>query len=168
LFDVKANIASIALSRPFAVGSELRLTPRVAGSLGSVEGTVTCDDDMAEGGLDLLVYWAEVCGLRESRDRFLPRHLLGELVGSWERGAAITPYAGVGVRGDWSRFEVNVIRADGSIDPDHPILTMQYARPYGLAGVTWKATSRVRTSVEFLAAPGSLFTARVMGSFDAR
>ncbi|HSJ63944.1 MAG TPA: hypothetical protein VK922_08550 [Gemmatimonadaceae bacterium] len=167
-FDVKANVVSLAVSWTAPVRGALRLSPRLAGALGSVEGAITCFDDLATRSPDLAEYWGLICYARESEDDFQPRHLLVELMAAWERPAArVTPYAGLGARGDWTEFDIGVIRGDGSRDPDQPILALRTVRPYGVLGATWRAAPRARATAELLYAPGSLVTIRLQGVVDA-
>lgn len=167
-FDVKANIAAAALSWTAPARGMLRLSPRLAGTIGSVEGAITCFEDLATGSPDLAEYWALICYARESIDEFRPRHVLLELMAAWERqDARLTPYAGLGARGDWSKFDIGVIRDDGSRDPDQPILELRTVRPYGVVGATWRAAARARATAELLYAPGSLVTVRIQGVVDA-
>ncbi|HEU4565199.1 MAG TPA: hypothetical protein VFS05_11140 [Gemmatimonadaceae bacterium] len=168
LFDVKANVGSFALARPFAVAPALLLTPRIGATVGQVEGAITCSPDMQEEGPDLVEYYQIICNGRSSDDHFQPRLATGELVASWVRRAAVAPYAGAGVRRDWSRFDIGVTTPDGGRDPDHPILEIRATRPYLFAGATWRAAPRLGASGELFWAPGSLVTFRLQGSFHAR
>src|SRR5690606_2234956 len=168
VFDVKANVVSLALSWTSPRRGALRFSPRLAGTIGSVEGAITCFEDLATRSPDLAVYYGTICYGRESRDDFRPRHALAELTVGWERDEArVVPYAGLGARGDWTRFDIGVIRPDGTIEPDHPILELRTVRPYGVLGATLRAASRMRGSAELLYAPGSIVTVRLMGTIDA-
>lgn len=168
VFDVKANVVSLAMTWTSALHGSLRFTPRIAGMIGSVEGAITCYEDMLSESPDLALYYSTVCYGHESRDDFQPRHALAELAVGWEReGARFVPYAGLGARGDFTRFDIGVIRTDGSVETDHPILELQTVRPYALLGSTIAVTSRARATAELLYAPGSLVTVRLMGSIDA-
>jgi hypothetical protein len=81
-------------------------------------------------------------------------------------GAAVTPYAAVGVRADRSRFDVGVITGDGSRDQDQPILELRATRPHLLAGADWRVAPRLRAAGELFWAPGSVLTVRLHGSLD--
>lgn len=168
VFDVTANVVSLALSWTSPRRGALRFSPRLAGTIGSVEGAITCFEDLATRSPDLALYYGTICYGRESRDDFLPRHALAEVTVGWERDEArVVPYAGLGARGDWTRFDIGVIRPDGSIEPDHPILELRTVRPYGVLGTTLRAASRGRATAELLYAPGSIVTVRIMGTIDA-
>jgi hypothetical protein len=168
VFDVKANVVSLALSWTSAVRGSLRFSPRVAGMLGSVEGSITCFEELGSGSPDLALYYGTICYGRESRDDFQPRHALAELMIGWEREETrFVPYAGLGARGDWTKFDIGVIRPDGSVEPDHPILELRTVRPYGVLGATLRAASRARATAELLYAPGSIVTVRLQGTIDA-
>lgn len=168
VFDVQANVVSVALTWTSALHGGLRFTPRVAGMIGSVEGAITCYADMLSESPDLALYYSTVCYGHESRDDFQPRHVLGELTIGWERqGSRLLPYAGWGARADFTRFDIGVIRTDGSIEQDHPILELRTVRPYALLGTTILAMPRARATAELLYAPGSIVTVRVQGTIDA-
>lgn len=172
VFGVKANLWSAALARPARVGA-LAVTPRIAASGGTVRGAITCAESMGESSVqDDRVYYANVCRGRESDDHFSPRHLLGDvtiapLAASTPWLGGVRPYAGAGARLDRTRFDIGVIRADGSRDPDHPILELRAVRPYALAGAEW-APRRGATSLatELFWAPGSLLTVRALAGLD--
>lgn len=168
LFDVKANVGSFALARPFAIAPALLLTPRIGATVGQVEGAITCSPDMQREGPDLVEYYQIICNGRRSDDHFQPRMVTGELVASWHRRAAMMPYAGAGVRRDWSRFDIGVITPEGGRDLDHPILELRATRPYLFAGASWRAAPRLGASGELFWAPGSLVTFRLQGSLHAR
>lgn len=161
VFDVKANLFGGALSRSFGT-SNVRVIPRVSFLTGRVEGPITCNRETAnERGGDLVTYYSFVCYGNNSRDYFEPRHVSGELLvarsvarGRWE------PYVTVGARGERTRFDVGVIRQDGSRDPDNPVLEVRTTRAYGAAGTSWLAFRRTRLAAELYYAPGSAFTVR--------
>ena len=162
LFDVTANVLSAAVSRAFDVGAGVRLTPRLSVLTGRVEGPITCNRNAANrGDQSLMTYYTFVCHGNDSRDYFDPRHVSGELIvarslpnGRWE------PYVSAGARGERTRFDIGVIRDDGSRDLDNPIIEVKTTRAYGTAGASWVGLPRTRLSGELFYAPGSLFTVR--------
>lgn len=165
VFDVKANVFAGAVSRAFTLGSGVRLTPRVSVLAGRVEGPITCNRDTAynSGDAALVTYYTFVCHGNNSRDFFDPRHVAGELIvartlanGQWE------PYVTAGARGEHTRFDIGVIRPDGSRDPDNPVLEVRTARAYGAAGASWVGLSRTRLAAELYYAPGSVLTMRAL------
>jgi hypothetical protein len=165
VFDVKANVFAGAVSRAFTLGSGVRLTPRISVLAGRVEGPITCNRDTAyDSGDDALVtYYTFVCYGNNSRDFFDPRHVAGELIvartldnGRWE------PYVTAGARGEHTRFDIGVIRPDGSRDPDNPVLEVRTARAYGAAGTSWAGFPRTRLAAELFYAPGSVLTVRAL------
>ena len=164
VFDVKANVVSGALARPFASG-RLAFVPRVSFLAGQVEGPITCNAETArEEGADLQVYYAFVCHGNDSEDRFEPLHVGGELLvapASWAR--RWRPYVGVGARYESTEFDIGVIRGDGTRDPDHPVLEVSTTRAFGTAGVSWEGLARTRFAAELYYAPGSVFTVRALG-----
>jgi hypothetical protein len=165
VFDVKANVFAAALSRAFVVGSGVRLTPRLSVLGGRVEGPITCNRDTAYNSGDdaLVTYYTFVCYNNNSRDFFDPRHIAGELIvarplanGRWE------PYLSAGARAERTRFDVGVIRPDGSRDQDNPVLQVKTTRPYGAVGASWVAVPRTRLAAEVYYAPGSVLTVRAL------
>lgn len=173
VFGVKASLFSLALSRVLTTRGPVRLSGRIAGLSGTVRGPITCGDALRDSDQpDLRFYYERICGGRESDDRFMPRQLSGELLATQPVAALmsgrLSPYAGVGVRAERTRFDIGVITADGSRDPDHPILELRAVRPYGMLGASWSARDRVRASGELYWAPGSVLTVRAAAAFRVR
>ena len=164
VFDVKANLFAGALSRAFAPTGGLRVIPRASFLLGSVEGPITCNREMVtDGDAALATYFERVCYGNESRDRFEPRHVSGEVLvtgssamGRWQ------PYVSGGARIERTQFDIGVIRPDGTRDPDQPILEVKTTRAYGTAGASWFGVPRTRLAAEVYYAPGSVLTGRVL------
>ena len=163
-FDVKANLFAGAVSRSFGSASGVRFVPRLSFLTGRVEGPITCNRDTAnERGAAMATYYSFVCYGHDSRDFFDPRHVSGELLiarsiagGRWE------PYLSAGARAERTRFDVGVIRQDGSRDPDNPVLEVKATRAYGTAGASWQGRRGTRLAAELYYAPGSAFTARAL------
>ncbi len=166
MFDLKANLFAVALSAPVATLAGVRITPRVAYTGGRVSGPVTCNTELVErNDVSLAIYYQYVCHSRESDDHFEPRQFSGELIGSRSIAkGAVQPYVGVGAMHERTRFDIGVIRDDGTRDTDHPILEMRTTRGYGVAGATWLAPRGARFSSELFWAPGSLFTVRLLAA----
>jgi hypothetical protein len=164
LFDVKANLFAGAISRSFSLSSGVKLVPRASFLTGRVEGPITCNRDTATNrGAALATYFSLVCYSNDSRDYFQPRHVSGELLlartsssGRWQ------PYVSAGARSERTRFDVGVIRRDGSRDPDEPVLEVKATRAYGTAGASWLGFRRTRLAAEVFYAPGSTLTARAL------
>jgi len=168
-FGATANLFSVALSKSFAVRNDFLLTPRFSGTTGSVRGPITCNDEMSTRSDGDLLFYEHVCHDMESEDRFEPTTLSGELVASRSmRGGALSPYLGIGVMNERDRFDIGVRYSDGSIDPNHPILTMTLTRGYGFLGATWAGPRRSAITGELFYAPGSLLTARFQASMLLR
>ncbi len=164
-FGITANLVSAAMSRPFALRNGIMLTPRVAGTTGSVKGPITCNGDLEDRGGGDAIFYAHVCHSIESEDRFEPMAVSGEVVASRSvRGGTISPYAGVGLRHERSTFDVGVRFSNGAPDPNHPILKMNLTRGYGFVGATYGGVRRSALSGELFYAPGSLLTGRVQAS----
>lgn len=170
VFGIKANIVSAAVSRPITRIGSVDIVPRVAALTGSVKGAITCSAEaMEQRGAALAVYYANVCHGRDSDDHFQPRHLSGELILRRAMlGGALLPYVSGGVLRERTKFDIGVIRDDGSRDPDHPILQMDETRAFGSAGVTWLLARRLMTAGEVYYAPGSLLTVRLFAGLRLR
>jgi hypothetical protein len=158
VFDARANLYSIALSRAIANRGAFFFTPRLAASGGRARGAITCNDALRRGTPSEQVYYGAVCHARESDDYFEPRQLSAELIISHRGGARYVPFATAGVRRDDVRFDIGVQRRDGGRDLDHPVLLMRATRPFVAAGLAWEGA--VMGGIEMFYAPGSLVTAR--------
>lgn len=163
VFDVKANLVAGALSRSFTLSSAWRVVPRVSFLAGEVEGSITCNRETAsEGGTALGVYYSFVCYGNDSRDYFEPRHVSAELVLAHVAGARWRPYLSAGARAERTRFDVGVIRPDGTRDRDQPVLHVHATRGFGAVGASWLGLPRTRIAGEVYYAPGSVVTARAL------
>jgi hypothetical protein len=163
VFSVKANLFAGALSRAFDMTSHMRVIPRVSALAGRVEGPITCNHDTADDGDPALAtYYAFVCYNNDSRDHFEPRHLSGELLFAARSASRWQPYVSAGARAEHTKFDIGVIRPDGSRDPDNPVLEVSTTRAYGTAGASWLGIRRTRLAAEVYYAPGSVVTARVL------
>ncbi len=159
VFAARANLYSLAVSRPVATRGSLAFTPRVTVAAGRARGAITCNDALQRGTPSEQVYFGRICHGRESDDHFEPRQLSAELIVSRWGGGRLVPFATVGVRRDDTRFDIGVRRADGSRDTDHPVLEMRATRPFLAAGLARRG--RVEAAAEVYYAPGSLVTVRV-------
>jgi len=170
VFDVTANLLSAAVVMPSARLGSLDIAPRVWGTIGKVQGAMTCSTDTMVGhGSDLELYYATVCHSRESEDWFEPRVLAGEAVASFALGSSGSRmYATVGARFDRTKFDIGVLTFDGQRDADHPILELETFRPQGAIGASWRATRSLATGAELFYAPGSLLTVRFSGRWILR
>ena len=175
VFDVEANLMSIAITRAMEPGG-VTIAPRFVATWGKVRGAITCFEDLIHGTQSESVYYTAICNSRNSDDHFKPQHFALEVLAS--RAIArlpFLPYGGIGVLREKTIFDIGVQRTDGSRDPDHPILELRATRPYGFLGGTVNGWRSTRFTGELFYAPGSLFTARVFagihlhqGSSDAR
>jgi hypothetical protein len=163
-FDVKANVASGALSWRMArlAGGRVELIPRVSFLVGRVEGAITCNEETAdEGSVDLRVYYATVCHDTDSDDHFEPRHIAGEGIVAFPQ-LPFRPYLALGARRERTRFDIGVLRSDGTRDLDHPVLELRTTRMHGSAGGTWVIAPWLHTAGELYYAPGSVATVRLL------
>jgi hypothetical protein len=170
VFDVEANLASVAIVGPAARVGGIRLAPRAWGTIGRVKGAMTCSTSQMVGkGPDLELYYATVCHGRESEDWFDPRMLGGEVVASRSLGGGGRHvYAVLGARLDRTRFDIGVLTFEGIRDPDHPILQLRAFRPHTAIGGSWRVRRGVYAGGELFYAPGSLLTGRVSGRWVVR
>ena len=162
VFDVKANLFGGAISRSFDVSSRVRLVPRASFVGGRVEGAITCNrESMTSGSAALATYFSRICYSNNSRDYFEPRHVSGELLLTRSmRGGRFHPYVSAGARNERTRFDIGVIKPDGSRDQDQPVLEVKTTRAYGTAGTSWLGPAGTRLAAELYYAPGSVVTVR--------
>jgi hypothetical protein len=162
VFDVKANLVAGALSRSFPLPSHVRLIPRASFVVGRVEGAITCNREaMTTSSAALATYFSRVCYSNDSRDYFQPRHVSGELVLTRPAmDGRLHPYVSVGARNERTRFDVGVIKPDGSRDQDQPLLELKTTRAYGTVGTSWLGPAGTRLAAEVYYAPGSVVTLR--------
>ena len=162
VFDVKANLCAGAVSRSFALPSRVRLVPRASFVAGRVEGPITCNrESMTTGGAALATYFSRVCYSSDSRDYFEPRHVSGELlVMRPAMRGRLHPYVSAGARNERTRFDIGVIKPDGTRDQDQPLLEVKTTRAYGTAGTSWLGPLGSRLAGEVYYAPGSVVTVR--------
>ena len=170
VFDVEANLGSVAIVAPALTVGSVSVAPRLWGTWGRVRGAMTCSTTTMLGhGSDLELYYSTVCHGRESDDWFEPRMLGGEAVASRSLGpAGGRIYALLGARVDRTRFDIGVLTQDGARDADHPILALKAFRPHGALGASWRVRRGVYAGGEVFYAPGSLLTGRVSGKWVVR
>jgi len=170
VFDVEANLGSVAITGPAARLGSFRVAPRAWATIGRVRGAMTCSAaEMLGNGPDLKLYYDTVCHGRESDDWFEPRMLGGEAIASRSSGnGGSAMYAMLGARLDRTRFDIGVLTTDGTRDPDHPILQLRAFRPHGAVGASWRVRRGIYAGGELFYAPGSLLTGRVSGRWVIR
>lgn len=170
VFDAKANVLAASVSTTAWRAGGWHLVPRLWGVTGRVRGTITCAASAMLGrGSALETYYQAVCHGRESDDWFEPRLLGAEaLLTRALGGGGVRGYAGAGARLDRTRFDIGVIRQDGSRDQDHPILALRATRPHVMLGAEWRTTGTLATGAELFYAPGSVLTVRVSGRWSPR
>ena len=167
VFDARANLYAFAASHSIDGPYDLQVVPRLTVAGGRARGAITCNDALRTGTPSEQVYYGAVCHARESEDFFEPDQLSGEVIVSREVRPGIAPFVGAGARRDDTRFDIGVRRADGSRDPDHPVLVMRSVRPFLTGGATWR-TGRATAGGDVYFAPGSLITARIRIDFTIR
>ena len=162
VFDVKANLFAGAIARSFTLPSRVRLVPRASFVGGRVEGPITCNrESMTAGSAALATYFSRICYSNDSRDYFEPRHISGELLLTRPAlGGRLHPYVSAGARNERTRFDIGVIKPDGTRDQDQPLLEVKTTRAYGTAGTSWLGPLGTRLAAELYYAPGSVVTVR--------
>jgi len=170
VFDVEANLGSLAITGPAVRAGAFSLAPRAWATFGRVRGAMTCSTrEMLGKGSDLELYYGTVCHGRESDDWFEPRLVGGEVVASRALGTGgAHAYAMLGARVDRTRFDIGVLTFTGERDSDHPILELRAFRPHGALGASWRVRRGVYAGGEVFYAPGSLLTGRVSGRWVVR
>jgi hypothetical protein len=170
--DARGNLYGLALSHH--LHSPMRgvatFASRLAFADGRVEGAITCGEHLGSGSLSDQLYYANVCHAQPSRDYFTPRQLSADFTLISARAALRAQvYASVGLRREWTSFDIGVTRSDGSRDLDHPVLEMDATRGFGAFGLQWGAAagsgSKMRRAVEIFYTPGSLATVRLLGGW---
>lgn len=165
LFDVKASLLSGSLARPVGLVRGYRLTGRLSGSSGITKAAITCNDDIIADDPGNQLFFTYVCHDRESEDHFHSPAVAAELLAvRGDGGGTLVPWAGIGVRHEWTKFYVGVRNFDGTPDPNQPTLAMRITRPFGMLGATWRRWSPADLSGELFYAPGSLVTVRLMAA----
>ena len=160
VFDAKANLYALSVSRSIDAPHDFVLAPRLTIASGRARGAITCSEALRGGTPSEQVYYGAVCHARESNDYFEPDQLSAEVIVSRRLRPGIAPFIALGLRRDETRFDIGVLRSDGSRDPDHPVLVMRSVRPFLSGGAAWRA-GRASAGAEVYYAPGSLLTARV-------
>ena len=161
--EAKANVVAGAISRTLGVWRGVSFTPRLSAVAGRVSGAITCNARTARGGRpSLAIYYLNVCHDRDSDDYFEPRLLAGELVASRRLPRiGAEAYAALGARADRTRFDIGVIRSDGSRDPDHPVLRLHDTRAHLSVGGRWDVARHFGAAAEWFYAPGSISSVRL-------
>lgn len=162
--DARANLVSGAVSRTLVTWRGIAISPRISAVTGWVEGAITCNAATAASGPpELATYYAAVCHGNDSNDRFEPRLAAGEVIATRALSTAGTlVWLAAGGRVDRSRFDIGVMRDDGTRDTDHPILRLRASRPHVAAGARWRVGSRMTVAGEWFYAPGSVATLRAL------
>lgn len=159
---VKANVASIALGRGFAVGNgPMTAGIRLHTTFGLVEAPITCDDAA-------LTDPASECfqGTR-SNDKYHPTMFGAEGSLGWRlAGGRIRPYLGGGVNLLRPRFEVGFTNRFGSTDSTRVEVNLTRAVVFG--GVMWQAGHGLGITGEVYSAPADAVTGRVGLSYAWR
>jgi hypothetical protein len=170
VFEVKANLLSASVVTPGVRLGTFDIQPRFWGTIGKVQGAMTCSaKEMLGHGADLELYYATVCHSNESNDWFEPRVVAAEAVATYALGkSGSKAYATLGGRFDRTKFDIGVMTANGERDPEHPVLEIDTFRPQGAIGASWRFHTNVAAGAELFYAPGSVLTVRMSGRWILR
>ncbi|MEP6590834.1 MAG: hypothetical protein ABJC19_06610 [Gemmatimonadota bacterium] len=149
---VKANLISLAVARPFAIGRELALGLRVEGVFGALHAPIVCDKDAVRDAL------SECFGGTLSDDRWRPGVLGVEAVVSGGHGK-LKPHLGAGYTLLRPRFQVNFTNAQGETDRRRVEVDLQRTALFG--GVTFPLGA-LRVTAEGYGTLGDAVTARLV------
>ncbi len=156
----RAHLFGFALARTLPLRSEaLRLTLRAHGTLGTVEGPITCDDQALQDPNSPCYQ-----GTR-SNDTFRPNIFGLEATVSWSLAGRVYPYLGAGYSHLAPRFRVNFTNQFGNVDRTRVEVDLDRVVLY--AGAAWTG-GRIRLGAEVYSAPADAVTARVMVGYRIR
>lgn len=157
-WDAKPNLASFALSRvqnlPWMLGaSPVRLMLRAHGTVGRVEGPITCPS----AGLQTADPAAPCYGTNPSSDTYHP-DMFGAEGALSIGGGRFSAYAGGGI--NWLRPHFQVGFVDGAGNVDHTTVDVDLTRGAFFGGVTAKLVRSLRISAQLYDVPADATTWR--------
>jgi hypothetical protein len=159
---VKANVASVALARGFALGTgRTTLGLRAHATFGRVHAPITCNEAALADAV------SECFQGTESDDRYDPNSFGGEAaLGFTAAGGRVRPYLGGGVNFLRPRFQVNFVNRFGVLDDTRVVANLTRGIVFG--GLAWRVRSGLGASAEVYAAPADAVTGRVAVSYALR
>ncbi len=174
----RPNVLALALGRPFALSSSLRLGLRGYGQIGTITADVTCSASEVAAGGDTSRNPFQC--VRPSQDESRQKIAGLELVAGYDGASRVKPYAGVGLNYMDLDFNLNALYSRGLVE-DHSVQHTSGTTVSATAGVTYEMTRRFRVTAELfyswlsvarppatLAAVEGLFNARVFFSYSVR
>jgi len=167
LYDAKPNVASFAVSRaqrlPSAWGGALTLLVRAHGTVGQVQGPITCPTK----GLQTADENAPCFGTSPSNDTFHPYMIGGEgTLALTTRDRRWAFWAGGGVNWLRPRFQVGFTDAVGFTDSTRVEINLTRAVVYG--GVTAHVTRAFDLSAQVYSQPADVTTVRFAAGYILR
>lgn len=141
----RPDILALALGRPFALSSSLRLGVRAFGQVGAVTADVTCSAREVAAGDDPSRNPFEC--VRPSRDESRQKIAGLELVAGYGGAARVRPYAGVALSYLDLGFRVDAVYSRGVVE-DHTLQLTSGATVSASAGLSWEVSRRVRVTAE--------------------
>lgn len=166
--DARPNFGSAALSRttplPLPIlGGATALALRAQGTLGRVQGPITCN----RSALQVTDPSGPCWGANPSRDTFHPNMWeFDAALGSWSASGRFGAFAGGGYASLHPRFQVGFTNLAGSTDSTRIVVDLQRARIFG--GLTWRAIHRLDLSATAAEMVGTAFTWNLIGMWRFR
>jgi hypothetical protein len=167
LYDAKPNLGSFALSRaqrlPSAWGGALTLLLRAHGTVGQVQGPITCPTK----GLQTDDTAAPCFGTSPSNDTFHPYMVGGEgTLSLTTRDQRWAFWAGGGVNWLKPRFQTGFTDGNGFTDSTRVLVDLTRAVVFG--GVTAHVTHAFELSAQVYSQPADVTTVRFAAGYIVR
>ncbi|MGI8766254.1 MAG: hypothetical protein ACR2KM_07055 [Gemmatimonadaceae bacterium] len=157
--DATPNLASAAIWLTRELSSNTSLTLRAHGTIGTVQGPITCPKNaLQQGNSEAPCY-----GTRQSKDEFRADMAGAEVIGTltpMRAASRLRLSAGLGINALYPRFRVSF--SDLSGGTDHTRILVNLARVTGFAGAAVRLGSRCEGSSEGYASFGDVATVRAI------
>ncbi len=174
----RPNILALALGRPFALSSSLRLGVRGYGQIGTITADITCSASEVAAGNDLPRNPFQC--VRPSEDVSRQKIAGLEVVAGYDGASRVKPYAGIGVNYMDLAFHANAVYSGGLVE-DHTVQLTSGTTMSATAGLTYEMARRFSVTAELFyswlsvsrppatrAAGEGLLNARVFFSYRVR
>ncbi len=145
---IRPNVFAVSLGRPLLDLGRWRLSGRVYGQRGTLEGDITCDSDTVNAGADPV---RNPFGCQApSEDKMTIRSAGAELGGAFHATDRLEPYAAVAWNYFDSDFEVNAVYSDFV---DHSLLLASGSTVSVTTGLGYQMSRRIRITGEVFFTP---------------
>ena len=163
------NLFSAALSTEILstllAATPVRLLVRAHGTVGKVEGAITCSKDMLQQSTRL----RSCFGTNPSKDRYEPNIFGGEAALAFGMPSGrVGAYLGGGATSINPKFQVGFTSQDGAVDTTRVEPSERVIRPVFLAGGWVQPLSRIDLGLQLYSVPADLTVVRVGASFKVR